>query len=178
MKRTLQRLALLSTSLIVSLTSVTVKGQDELMRAVQIQEFGGPEVLQVSTIPVPTPGPGELLVKVHAAAINPVDTSIRTGRAGGLSGAQLPYVPGFDVSGEVAAYGPDVTRFRVGDPVFAMLSLRRGGAYAEYAIVKESEAALKPESATHAEAASMPLVALTAWQALFDTAIWRRARPY
>jgi NADPH:quinone reductase-like Zn-dependent oxidoreductase len=82
----------------------------------------------------------------------------------------LPYVPGFDVSGVVTAIGPGVTEFDVGDEVFAMLSLRRGGAYAEYTIVKEDEAAQKPSGATHAEAASIPLVALTAWQTLFEIA--------
>jgi NADPH:quinone reductase-like Zn-dependent oxidoreductase len=87
-----------------------------------------------------------------------------------LSGAVPPYVPGFDVSGVVASVGPGVTRFSVGDEVFAMLNLRRGGGYAEYAIVKSDEAAAKPPQSTHAEAASIPLVALTAWQTLFEVA--------
>jgi NADPH:quinone reductase-like Zn-dependent oxidoreductase len=140
------------------------------MRAVQIREFGGPEVLQVREIPTPSPGRGEILVRVLAAAVNPVDTGTRSGRSAGLTGAQLPYVPGFDVSGTVAAVGPGVDRFAVGDEVFAMLDLRRGGGYAEYAVVLEGEAALKPRGATPVEAASLPLVALTAWQALFETA--------
>ncbi len=168
MKNLLSRaLVLLSTCGILLLPAA--RAQDQ-MRAIQLQEFGGPEVLQLARIPIPVPGPDELLVRVHAAAVNPVDTSIRAGRASGLSGAEIPYVPGFDISGEVAAYGPGVTGFRVGDPVFAMLDLRRGGGYAEYAIVKVNEAAIKPEAIGHAEAASVPLVALTAWQALFDTA--------
>ena len=140
------------------------------MQAIQIQEFGDPQVLQVKEISIPAPGPGELLVRVHAAAVNPVDTSIRAGRAGGLSGASLPYVPGFDVSGTVTAIGSDVVNFKVDDEVFAMVDLRRGGAYAEYAIVLENEAALKPTRVNHAEAAAIPLVALTAWQALFEVA--------
>ena len=140
------------------------------MRAIQIQEFGDTEVLRVQEVPIPVPGPGELLVRVHAAAVNPVDTSIRSGRAGGLSGASLPYVPGFDVSGTVTAIGPGVDEFEVDDEIFAMVNLRRGGTYAEYTIVLENEAALKPERATHAEAAAIPLVALTAWQALFEVA--------
>ena len=141
-----------------------------MMQAIQIQEFGDPQVLQVKEISIPAPGPGELLVRVHAAAVNPVDTSIRAGRAGGLSGASLPYVPGFDVSGTVTAIGSDVVNFKVDDEGFAMVDLRRGGAYAEYAIVLENEAALKPTRVNHAEAAAIPLVALTAWQALFEVA--------
>ena len=140
------------------------------MRAIQIQEFGDTEVLRIQEVPMPVPGPGELLVRVHAAAVNPVDTSIRSGRAGGLSGASLPYVPGFDVSGTVTAIGPEVDEFEVDDEIFAMVNLRRGGTYAEYTIVLENEAALKPARATHAEAAAIPLVALTAWQALFEVA--------
>lgn len=140
------------------------------MDAIQIQEFGGPEVLVVHEIPVPVPAEDEILIRVHAAAINPVDTSVRAGRATGLSGATLPYVPGFDVSGVVVQTGASNSPFAIDDEVFAMLSLRRGGGYSEYAIVKNSEAALKPAAISHDEAASVPLVALTAWQALFDTA--------
>jgi len=151
--------------------SLSCQAQDaKMMQAIQIQEFGDPQVLQVKEISIPAPGPGELLVRVHAAAVNPVDTSIRAGRAGGLSGASLPYVPGFDVSGTVTAIGSDVVNFKVDDEVFAMVDLRRGGAYAEYAIVLENEAALKPTRVNHAEAAAIPLVALTAWQALFEVA--------
>ena len=151
--------------------SLSCQAQDaKMMQAIQIQEFGDPQVLQVKEISIPAPGPGELLVRVHAAAVNPVDTSIRAGRAGGLSGASLPYVPGFDVSGTVTAIGSDVVNFKVDDEVFAMVDLRRGGAYAEYAVVLENEAALKPTRVNHAEAAAIPLVALTAWQALFEVA--------
>jgi len=147
-----------------------VSAQSTSMQAIQLQEFGGPEVLVIRDIPRPEPGSGELLVRVHAAGVNPVDTGIRSGGASGLSGAVPPYVPGFDVSGVVTAIGPGVSNFEVGDEVFAMLSLRRGGAYAQYSIVKEDEAAAKPPGVTHAEAASIPLVALTAWQTLFEIA--------
>jgi len=140
------------------------------MRAIVLREFGGPDVLRVEEVERPAPGPGELLVRVHAAAVNPVDAGIRAGRAAGLVGARVPYTPGFDISGVVAAVAPDVTGFGPGDEVFAMLDLRRGGGYAEYAIVKASEVAHKPARATHVEAAALPLVALTGWQALFETA--------
>jgi NADPH:quinone reductase-like Zn-dependent oxidoreductase len=140
------------------------------MTAVRISRFGGPDVLQVEQVPRPEPGPGELLVRVHAAAINPVDTGVRAGQSQGIADARLPYIPGYDLSGVVAEVGEGVTRFAPGDEVFAMLDLRRGGAYAEYAIVRDAEAAAKPRSVTHAEAASLPLVALTVWQAFFATA--------
>jgi NADPH:quinone reductase-like Zn-dependent oxidoreductase len=140
------------------------------MSAVHIHAFGGPEVLQLDQVPRPVPGPGELLVRVHAASVNPVDTDIRDTGIPGLADARLPYVPGFDVSGVVAEVGAGVTRFAPGAEVFAMIDLRRGGAYAEYAIVKEREAAPRPTRITHVQAASLPLVALTAWQALFEYA--------
>jgi len=162
------RISLLLLCLLLSLSGYAQNTAN--MRAIQIQEFGDPEVLRVQEISIPVPGPGELLVRVHAAAVNPVDTSIRAGRAGGLSGASLPYVPGFDVSGTVTAIGSGVDVFEVDDEVFAMVNLRRGGTYAEYVIILENEAALKPARVSHAEAAAIPLVALTAWQALFEVA--------
>lgn len=143
---------------------------DPVMSAVRIHAFGGPDVLEVERVPRPAPGPGELLVRVGAAAINPVDTGVRAGSSQELADARLPYVPGYDLSGVVVETGPGVKRFAPHDEIFAMLDLRRGGAYAEYALVKESEAAIKPARLSHAEAASLPLVALTAWQALVETA--------
>src|SRR5687767_4122836 len=106
------------------------------MNAVQIPSFGGPEVLRVEQVARPVAGPGELLVRVHAASVNPVDTYARAGETGDITGTTLPYVPGFDVSGVVEATGAGVKSFKKGDAVFGMLDLRRGGGYAEYAIVK------------------------------------------
>src|SRR5688572_26361405 len=140
----------------------------DTMRAVRVDEFGDRSVLKIVTIDRPTPGEGELLVRVHAAAVNPVDWKMRQG--GGRMGMKTPFTPGFDVSGVVESVGAGVTKFKAGDAIFAMLDLRRGGGYAEYAIVKESEAAMKPAKVSHVEAAAVPLAALTAWQALFDTA--------
>lgn len=142
----------------------------QTMQAIQIQQFGGPEVLTLQQLATPRPAADELLIRVHAAGVNPVDTGARSGRSAALTNAVLPYVPGFDVSGVVVATGSAVTRFSIDDPVYAMLDLRRGGGYAEYAVVKEGEAALKPENLSFPQAAALPLVALTAWQALFDTA--------
>lgn len=143
------------------------------MTAVRVHEPGGREVLKVEQAPRPTPGNGEMLIRVHAAAINPVDWKMRQGfgrgRTRGAGGAD-GFILGFDVSGVVDQVGPGVTKFKPGDAIFAMLGLQRGGGYAEYAIVKEDEAAMKPAKASHVEAAAVPLAALTAWQALFDTA--------
>lgn len=139
------------------------------MKAVRFHEFGGPEVLVLEDAPRPTPSKGEMLVRVHAAAVNPVDWKVRKGGLKSLH-PDFPQIPGFDVSGVVVAAGEGVTRFRVGDAIFAYLNLRRGGAYAEYAIVREDEASAKPAKTDHVHAAAVPLAALTAWQALFDTA--------
>jgi NADPH:quinone reductase-like Zn-dependent oxidoreductase len=154
----------------IVLLAATLAMPPHAMRAVQIASFGGPDVLRVETVVRPVAGPGELLVRVHAASVNPVDTYTRAGQSGSITDAKLPYIPGFDVSGIVESVGEGVTSFRKGDAVMAMLDLRRGGGYAEYAIVKESEAAKKPKQWSHQEAAAIPLTALTAWQALFDTA--------
>jgi NADPH:quinone reductase-like Zn-dependent oxidoreductase len=139
------------------------------MTAVRVHEPGGREVLKVEQAPRPVPGNGEMLVRVHAAAINPVDWKMRKGGRGRTGGAE-GFILGFDISGIVDQVGPGVTKFKAGDAVFAMLGLQRGGGYAEYAVVKEDEAAMKPAKASHVEAAAVPLAALTAWQALFDTA--------
>nr|MDQ3283308.1 NADP-dependent oxidoreductase [Acidobacteriota bacterium] len=152
------------------LLAATLAATQPTMRAVQIERFGGPEVLRVATVPRPTASAGELLVRVHAASVNPVDTYTRMGQTVDFTGAKLPYIPGFDISGVVDSVGEGVTSFRKGDAVMAMLDLRRGGGYAEYVVVKESEAAKKPKGWSHEEAAAVPLTALTAWQALFDTA--------
>lgn len=138
------------------------------MKAIRYHEAGGPDKLVLEDAPIPAPGDDEMLVRVHAAAVNPVDAKIRA--RGPSSGGRFPSIPGYDVSGVVEAAGKAVTKFKVGDEVFAYLSLQRAGGYAEYAIVKESEAAKKPAKLTHTEAAAVPLAALTAWQALVDTA--------
>jgi NADPH:quinone reductase-like Zn-dependent oxidoreductase len=140
------------------------------MTAVRIHDFGGREVLKVEQVARPKPGTGEMLVRVYAAGVNPVDWKIRAGHARGMIKDGLPFTLGFDVSGVVEEMGEGLTQFKVGDDVFAYLSLTRGGGYAEYAIIKFSEAAKKPAKTSHVEAAAVPLAALTAWQALFDTA--------
>lgn len=164
----MRSLFVLSVGLLLALPSPT-KGQST-MQMVRIHAFGAPDVLVLDEIPRPEPGSDELLVRVHAAGVNPIYCGIRSGRARAMVGAQLPYVPGFDVSGEVAALGDGVEGWSIGDRVFAMIDLHRGGGYAEYALLKTSEAAHLPDGVSFEGGASLPLVALTAWQALFDTA--------
>ncbi|HVS18674.1 MAG TPA: NADP-dependent oxidoreductase [Planctomycetota bacterium] len=139
------------------------------MRAVRMHAYGGPEVLQLEALPRPEPGPGEVLVAVHAAGVNPVDWKIREGAFGRQPGS-LPRVLGFDVAGVVAAVGEGVERLAVGDEVYGYLSLQRGGGYAEYVVAPEAELAAKPATLDFVAAAAVPLAALTAWQALIETA--------
>jgi NADPH:quinone reductase-like Zn-dependent oxidoreductase len=139
------------------------------MKAVRFHAFGGPEVLVHEDAPRPEAKEGEVLVRVHAASVNPVDWKVRSGAIKSLA-TKLPHVTGYDVSGVVEGVGPKVEGFAKGDPVYAYLSLQRGGGYAEYAAVPASELAKKPKSIDHVHAAAVPLAALTAWQALVDTA--------
>ncbi|HEV2703282.1 MAG TPA: NADP-dependent oxidoreductase [Steroidobacteraceae bacterium] len=136
------------------------------MKVIRIPEFGGPEVLRMESVPVPVPGAGEVLVKVAAAGVNPVDYKIRNGKYPAVKQDKLPYVLGRDVAGTVVECGPAAARFAKGEAVFAMPGIGRGG-YAEYAVVKVSEAAPKPESLDVIQAGAVPLAALTAWQGLF-----------
>jgi NADPH:quinone reductase-like Zn-dependent oxidoreductase len=138
-------------------------------KVVRIEEFGGPEVLHGAIVPVPVPGPGELLVKVAAAGVNPVDSKIRAGKYPAVQRDKLPYILGRDVSGTVVQCGPSTSHLAEGTKIFAMPGIDRGG-YAEYVVVKESEMAPKPGSLDFIEAGGVPLAALTAWQGLFKYA--------
>lgn len=139
------------------------------MRAITQQVFGGPEVLAAAELARPEPMPTEVLVRVRAVGINPVDTSIRSG-AWPLLG-QPPFVLGWDVSGVVEEVGPGVTRFSRGDEVYGMPSFPRAvGAYAEFVSASSRQLALKPATLDHPHAAALPLAGLTAWQGLVDAA--------
>jgi NADPH:quinone reductase-like Zn-dependent oxidoreductase len=138
------------------------------MKAVRIHQYGGPEVLKFEDAPRPQPAADELLIRVHAAGVNPIDWKIREGRNQERLAYSLPFIPGWDLSGIVEATGSGVTKFEKGDEVFARPDIARDGAYAEYIVVRESEVALKPKSVNHLHAAAIPLAALTAWQAIFD----------
>jgi NADPH:quinone reductase-like Zn-dependent oxidoreductase len=137
-----------------------------MMKTQRFHAFGGPGVLKMEELPRPDLGEEELLVKVMAAGVNPVDYKIREGKYPAVKADQLPYVPGREIAGVVEACGGLVDEWKVGDAIFAMLGIDRGG-YAEYAIVKDSEAAPKPRSLDFVAAASVPLAGLTAWQGLF-----------
>ncbi|ARV60636.1 zinc-binding alcohol dehydrogenase [Nostocales cyanobacterium HT-58-2] len=138
------------------------------MKAVVIRQYGSPEVLQYEEVEPPKIKPDQLLVKVHASCINPVDWKIRQGMLRFITGNKFPMMLGFDLSGEVVEVGSQVTRFQPGDQIYASLSPPAGGAYAEFAAVPEKNAALKPTNMTYEEAASVPIAALTALQALRD----------
>lgn len=141
----------------------------ETMRAISQDVLGEPEVLHEVRRPVPQPGPSEILVRVKATALNPTDWKHR--ELPGLFLPAPPFILGWDVSGEVAATGVGVTLFQPGDEVFGMLPYPHGhGAAAEYVTGPARAFARKPANLDHVQAAAIPLAALTAWQALVDTA--------
>jgi NADPH:quinone reductase-like Zn-dependent oxidoreductase len=138
------------------------------MRAIRQETFGGPEVLRLVEVERPEPGPTEVLVRVHAAGVNPVDWWTRSGK-GVLR--DLPMTVGWDLSGVVEEAGRGVTRFAPGDEVFGMPWFpRQAGAYADYVTAPSRQLARKPARASHLEAGGLPLAGLTAWQVLVDTA--------
>ena len=138
------------------------------MKAIVAHEYGGPEVLKLEEAPRPEPKENELLVRVIACGVNPADPLIVSGRFAKEFGTRLPLIPGYDVAGVVEKVGAKITRFKVGDAVYGYALM--GGGWAEYAVLADSEAAMKPKSLSFVEAAAVPLAALTAWQALVDAA--------
>jgi NADPH:quinone reductase-like Zn-dependent oxidoreductase len=146
------------------------KTKSQTMKAVRIHKYGGPEVLQYEEAPRPKPAATELLIRVHAAGVNPIDWYVREGHVKDIFPHSFPFVPGWDVSGILEEVGAGVTQFKPADEVYSVPDPLRDGAYAEYITVRESEVALKPKSLHHVHAAAVPLAALTAWQTLFDTA--------
>ncbi|MEI2582471.1 NAD(P)-dependent alcohol dehydrogenase [Scytonema sp. PRP1] len=139
------------------------------MKAVVIREYGSPEVLQYQEVEPPKIKPDQLLVKVRATCVNPVDWKIRKGMLKLITGNKFPMILGFDLSGDVVEVGSQVTRFKPGDAIYGNVGLL-GGAYAELAAVPEKSVAVKPTNMTYEEAASVPVAALTALQALQDLA--------
>jgi NADPH:quinone reductase-like Zn-dependent oxidoreductase len=138
------------------------------MKAWRVREFGPPEVMIFETVARPDPGPGQVLVKIHAAGVGPWDGWIRAGRS--ALPQPLPLTLGSDLSGEVAALGSGISELAVGDQVFGVTNPQFVGAYAEYAVGSARMLANKPSSLTYVEAASVPVIAVTAWQGLFDQA--------
>jgi NADPH:quinone reductase-like Zn-dependent oxidoreductase len=138
------------------------------MKAIRIHEFGGPEVLSIDEIPVPQPAADEVLIKVHATSVNPVDWKIRKGLRKEKFPSKLPLTLGWDVSGTIEELGDKVSGFRKGDEVYGRPDPTKNGAYAEYIVVKANIISIKPGSIGHTEAAAVPLAGLTAWQGLFN----------
>jgi NADPH:quinone reductase-like Zn-dependent oxidoreductase len=141
-----------------------------LMKAAQINGFGDRSVLELNDVDIPTASANEVLIKVKAASVNPVDWKIREGYLQPMLNHKLPLTIGWDVSGEVVAAGDQVTHLKVGDAVYSRPNIEKNGSFAEYMTVVTDEVALKPSSLTWQEAAGVPLAALTAWQSLYELA--------
>jgi NADPH:quinone reductase-like Zn-dependent oxidoreductase len=138
------------------------------VKAAVIEGFGPQVPLRLRELPRPVPGPGQLLVEVHAAGVNPIDWKIPGGQMAARYGSAFPMVLGFDVSGVVVEAAADAGDFRPGDAVFARSDVGAGGCYAEYAVLNARTVARKPVELSHVEAAAMPLAALTALNGLRD----------
>jgi NADPH:quinone reductase-like Zn-dependent oxidoreductase len=138
------------------------------MRAWRVHEFGPPGVMRFENVPRPTAGPGEVVVKVEAAGVGPWDGWIRAGKS--ALPQPLPLTLGSDLSGEIVSVGPAVSDWRAGDRVYGVTNPRFVGAYAEYAAASAGMLSRMPGSLTYIEAASVPVIAVTAWQGLFDYA--------
>ncbi|CAK7283625.1 NADP-dependent oxidoreductase [Streptomyces sp. RM1] len=144
------------------------------MRAIRLHEHGGPDVLRYDEVPMPEPGPGEVLVRVRAVGVNPPDWYLREGMSNlppqTRPKFELPVIPGTDLSGVVEAVAADVDGFSVGDEVFGLLRFPgfEGSTYAEYVAAPASDLALKPAGVDHVQAAGAPMAGLTAWQFLIE----------
>jgi NADPH:quinone reductase-like Zn-dependent oxidoreductase len=138
------------------------------MKAVRVHKFGSPEVISIDDLPKPQPGRGEVVVRVKAAGIGPWDGLIRSGKS--VLPHPLPLTLGSDLSGEVDSVGAGVENLKIGDEVFGVTNERFTGAYADYAVARAAMLAPKPKRLNHTHAASVPVVAVTAWQMVFDCA--------
>jgi NADPH:quinone reductase-like Zn-dependent oxidoreductase len=141
-----------------------------LMKRVQYHRFGGPEVLSVEEFALAAPGRGQIRVRIRAAAANPMDWKIRKGEMKMITGRKFPRGLGHDFAGVVEAVGPNVTRFKVGDEVFGATGLKESGTFAEALVTEDKTVFLKPRSLSFEEAAALPIVSATAWNALIDKA--------
>jgi NADPH:quinone reductase-like Zn-dependent oxidoreductase len=138
------------------------------MKAARIHKFGPPNVIVIEELPRPAPGPGEVLVRVAAAGVGPWDAWIRGHTS--VVKVSLPLTLGSELSGVIEEIGPGVSGFKAGDEVYGVTNPDFCGAYAEYALASAAMVARKPQGLSHVEAASVPVVAVTAWQMLFDYA--------
>ncbi len=140
------------------------------MKAVRIHTYGNADQLVYEDAPMPIVEANDVLIKVVASSVNPVDWKIREGHLKEMVSYSMPVILGLDVSGIVESVGKNVTKFKVGDAVFSRPDVKRNGTYAEFVAVNEDEVASKPKTISHVESASLPLAGITAWEALFTTA--------
>jgi len=140
------------------------------MKAARIHAYGGPDVIKVEDAERPTPGPGEVLVRVHSTTVNPFDCALRAGYLAGYFQPKFPLVLGTDLAGTIEALGPETNSFALGDRVYGRGGVSRDGTNAEYAVLPVTDVAAPPASLDFAQAPALPHVALTAWQALFELA--------
>jgi NADPH:quinone reductase-like Zn-dependent oxidoreductase len=152
------------------LIAAVAAARSATMKAIVVHQYGGPEVLKYEDAPRPEPNENQILVRVIAAGVNPVDGMIVSGMFSKEKKLAAPMIPGGDIAGVVEKTGNKITKFKAGDAIYAYLSLKNSGGYAEYAVANEKEAAAKPKSISFEQAAAVPIVALTAWQALIDSA--------
>ncbi len=136
------------------------------MRAVRIHQYGGSTEMKLETIAIPEPDEGEVLIKVFAAGVNPIDWKIREGYLAEIIPHTLPLTLGWDFAGEIVSLGKNVGKWRIGDAVYACPDFSKNGAYAEYIVVSEDEIAAKSKTLSWQKSAAVPLVTLAAWQAL------------
>ena len=147
---------------------VFARQKGAMMKAARIYTFGPPSVMVIDELPRPTPGHGEVLVRVAAAGVGPWDALIREHKS--VVQTPLPLILGSDLSGVIEAVGSGVSAFQTGDDIYGVTNPDFCGAYTEYAIASAAMVARKPQGLSHVEAASVPVVAVTAWQMLFDYA--------
>ena len=146
------------------------------MKAYLLARYGSNKEIMAAEVPEPTLNANDVLIQVQAASVNPVDYKIRDGQLKQVLPLRFPHILGNDAAGVVARVGAEVTQFKPGDEVYARVDMDRMGAFAEYVAVNEAAVAPKPTSSTMEEAAAMPLVALTAWQALLDVGKLQRGQ--
>lgn len=154
----------------MGLSSLVAQSSPPTMKAIVIHEYGGPGVLKYENASRPEPKEDEILIRVMAASVNPVDVAIRSGKYAKYFHTKLPLILGMDAAGIVEKIGAGITKFKTGDPVYAFFTLANEGGYAQFVIAKENEVSAKPKSLTYEEAAAVPAVGSTAWQALIETA--------
>src|SRR5216117_736428 len=169
MQMFLRKLAFVSLAIFAALFCDVVRANEKpIMKAVVAHEYGAPEVLKIEQVQRPEPNEDEALVRVIASGVNPAGPLTLSGKYAREFGTHLPLIPGYEIAGVVEKTGANVTKLKVGDAVYGYPTF--GGGWADYVTVKEGEVAVKPKSLNFVEAASVPMGALTAWQALVDVA--------